>query len=88
MIKSGHFRTILLSQGLYPSHIWGSIDIDGTLLFSYTLIAYSIALKSLTTLILLRLNTRLTRSDGAHVLVVALAMRPDLDSASVPLLYW
>ena len=89
MIKSGHFRAIFLfSHRLYPAHIWSSIHVDGALLFPNALFTFTISLKSLSALILVHcVNTRLAGCDGAHVFVVALAMWPDLNSASVPLLY-
>ena len=90
MVKAGHFRAVLLfSHRLYPAHIWGSIDIDSALFFTDAVFTLTIRLVFPTALIMVYcVDTSSLRRYGAQVLVIALAMRPDLDAASIPLLYW
>ena len=87
MVKSGHLRTVLLlSHSLNPAYIRSSINVYATLLFTHTLFASSVRFYLPSTLILDCMNTCLSGIDGAQVFVVALAVWPNLDTASIPLL--
>ena len=90
MVKTGHFRTmLLLSHRLYPAHIRSSIDINGALFFTDAFFAFSIRLFVFPPLLIMvhSADARLSGIDGAQIIVVALAVWPDLDTATVPLLY-